>query len=239
MRFALARTALAAVLLALGMATAMAEMPPRQQDIVLVVQPQEAVRWVKVTRLLKERGLEVTVANTLGALRQVLAERERPTVLVAPGWSGVFVSEIGGDPKVSALVYVAALAPEAGEDHKALIAPIEGAGTFSEPWPRTTQTAWREKKNYYAVIEQDGSISPERQHFFAARMKAKTIVLPSFESEPRAIAGLILEAAGLKSPACGAAEDEAAGPCAAPALPRSLAEGCKCTKGSLEDLTAP
>jgi pimeloyl-ACP methyl ester carboxylesterase len=41
-------------------------------------------------------------------------------VLVAHSWGGTVISEAGMDPKVTALVYVAARAPDAGEDFVAL-----------------------------------------------------------------------------------------------------------------------
>jgi pimeloyl-ACP methyl ester carboxylesterase len=41
-------------------------------------------------------------------------------VLVAHSWGGTVLSEVGIDPKVTALVYVAARAPDAGEDFVAL-----------------------------------------------------------------------------------------------------------------------
>ncbi len=41
-------------------------------------------------------------------------------MLVAHSWGGTVISETGTDPKVTALVYVAARAPDAGEDFVAL-----------------------------------------------------------------------------------------------------------------------
>jgi pimeloyl-ACP methyl ester carboxylesterase len=43
-------------------------------------------------------------------------------VLVAHSWGGTVISEVGVDPKVTALVYVAARAPDAEEDFVALSA---------------------------------------------------------------------------------------------------------------------
>ena len=43
-----------------------------------------------------------------------------PTVLVGHSYSGMIVTQAGVDPKVSALVYIAARAPDAGEDYTAL-----------------------------------------------------------------------------------------------------------------------
>jgi pimeloyl-ACP methyl ester carboxylesterase len=84
--------------------------------------------WEKVIPILQAAGLHVTaVQNPLTSLadadaetRRVLAQQDGPTVLVGHSWSGTVVSDTGNDPKVSALVYVAARAPDAGEDFVAL-----------------------------------------------------------------------------------------------------------------------
>jgi pimeloyl-ACP methyl ester carboxylesterase len=84
--------------------------------------------WGEVIPILQAAGLQVTaVQNPLTSLpdavaetRRVLALQDGPTVLVGHSWSGTLVSEAGVDPKVSALVYVAARAPDAGEDFVAL-----------------------------------------------------------------------------------------------------------------------
>lgn len=84
--------------------------------------------WAEVIPPLQAAGLNVTsVQNPLttldeavAAARRVLARQDGPTVLVGHSFSGMIVSEIGADPKVSALVYVAARAPDAGEDYPAL-----------------------------------------------------------------------------------------------------------------------
>ena len=84
--------------------------------------------WAKVIPYLQAAGLKVTaVQNPLTSLedpvaatRRALALQDGPTVLVAHSWGGTVISEAGIDPKVSALVYVAARAPDAGEDFVAL-----------------------------------------------------------------------------------------------------------------------
>ena len=84
--------------------------------------------WNKVIPLLQAAGLHVTsVQNSLTSLkdaavdaRRALALQDGPTVLVGHSWSGTLVSEVGTDPKVTALVFVAARAPDAGEDFTAL-----------------------------------------------------------------------------------------------------------------------
>jgi pimeloyl-ACP methyl ester carboxylesterase len=84
--------------------------------------------WSDVIARLQSAGMTATaVQNPLTNLqdavaetRRVLTEQDGPTVLVGHSFSGVLVSETGLDPKVTALVYVAARAPDAGEDYAAL-----------------------------------------------------------------------------------------------------------------------
>jgi pimeloyl-ACP methyl ester carboxylesterase len=80
--------------------------------------------WANVIPYLQAAGLKVTavqnpltsLADAAAATRRALALQDGPTVLVGHSWSGTLVSEVGTDPKVSALVYIAARAPDAGED---------------------------------------------------------------------------------------------------------------------------
>jgi pimeloyl-ACP methyl ester carboxylesterase len=84
--------------------------------------------WSEVIARLQAAGLNVTsVQNPLTALPEAIASAERvlarqdgPTVLVGHSFSGMIVTEAGAHPNVSALVYVAARAPDAGEDYTAL-----------------------------------------------------------------------------------------------------------------------
>jgi pimeloyl-ACP methyl ester carboxylesterase len=84
--------------------------------------------WSEVIPRLQAVGLNVTsVQNPLTTLdeavasaQRVLARQDGPTVLVGHSFSGMIVTEAGIDPKVSAVVYVAARAPDAGEDYAAL-----------------------------------------------------------------------------------------------------------------------
>ena len=84
--------------------------------------------WSEVIARLQPKGINVTaVQNPLTSLKdaveatqRVLALQDGPTVLVAHSFGGMIVTEAGVDPKVSAVVYIAARAPDAGEDYTAL-----------------------------------------------------------------------------------------------------------------------
>jgi pimeloyl-ACP methyl ester carboxylesterase len=84
--------------------------------------------WSEVIARLQAAGLNATsVQNPLTTLpeavasvQRVLARQDGPTVLVGHSFAGMIVTEAGVHPNVSALVYVAARAPDASEDYTAL-----------------------------------------------------------------------------------------------------------------------
>lgn len=84
--------------------------------------------WSEVIPRLQAAGLNVTsVQNPLTTLPEAVASAQRvldrqdgPTVLVGHSFSGMIVTEAGVHQNVSALVYVAARAPDANEDYTAL-----------------------------------------------------------------------------------------------------------------------
>ena len=84
--------------------------------------------WSEVISRLQAAGLNVTAvqnplttfADSVAAAQRVLDRQNGPTVLVGHSFSGMIVTELGEHANVSALVYVAARAPDAAEDYAAL-----------------------------------------------------------------------------------------------------------------------
>src|SRR5258706_6781988 len=112
-------------------ASAQTAAPVEARNVVLIHGAwADGSSWGEVIARLQAAGLNVTaVQNPLTSLAASVAETRRalalqngPTVLVGHSWGGTVVSEAGMDPKVTALVYVAARAPDAGEDFVALSA---------------------------------------------------------------------------------------------------------------------
>jgi len=110
-------------------ASAQTTKPVEARNVVLVHGAwADGSSWAEVIARLQAAGLHVTavqnpltsLADSVAATRRALALQDGPTVLVAHSWGGTVISEAGTDPKVSALVYVAARAPDAGEDFVAL-----------------------------------------------------------------------------------------------------------------------
>ncbi|MDR3510330.1 MAG: alpha/beta hydrolase [Caulobacteraceae bacterium] len=210
----------------------------------------DASSWDKVAGLLRDKGFKVTevdnpltsLEDDVAATRKALDAQKGPTVLVGHSWGGVVIGEVGDSPKVKALVYVAAFAPDKGESVQALSAngppteglqavrpdakgflsidpaafphvfvgdapaeegaklaerqmPINGAAFAS----KAVVAAWRVKPTYYAISANDLMLPPQAEAFFAQRMKATTVTLPSSHaspvSHPEAVAALIEQAA--------------------------------------------
>jgi len=91
--------------------------------------------WSGVIPRLQAAGLDVTsvqnplttLPDAVDAALRVLGRQNGPTVLAGHSFSGMIVTEAGVHPNVSAVVYVAARAPDAGEDYSQL------AGRFPTP----------------------------------------------------------------------------------------------------------
>src|SRR5262247_1101823 len=109
--------------------TAFAQTAPKAKNVVLVHGLfADGSSWSEVIRRLQAAGLNVTsvqnplttLAEAIDASLRVLGRQNGPTVLAGHSFSGMIVTEAGVHPNVSALVYVAARAPDAGEDYAAL-----------------------------------------------------------------------------------------------------------------------
>ena len=113
--------------------------------------------WSDVIGRLQQAGLKATaVQNPLTSLeddaaatRRILALQDGPTVLVGHSWAGTVISETGDDPKVSALVYVAARAPDAGENYTAL----------AERFPTPPANAGLVESGGFAQLDEDAFLN--------------------------------------------------------------------------------
>jgi pimeloyl-ACP methyl ester carboxylesterase len=95
--------------------------------------------WKGVYDILRHDGYNVSVvpnpdtglADDVAMARRVLARQAGPVVLVGHSYGGSVISEAGADPKVVALVYIAAFAPDVGESDSQFLAkgPLPGTPT--------------------------------------------------------------------------------------------------------------
>jgi pimeloyl-ACP methyl ester carboxylesterase len=92
--------------------------------------------WESVYQILRNHGHAVSVVQNpttsldddVAITRRALDQQSDQTVLVGHSYGGVVITEAGNHPKVDALVYISAFAPDRGESVNTLIAdPPPGA----------------------------------------------------------------------------------------------------------------
>src|SRR6202050_1650669 len=89
--------------------------------------------WKPVFEILVKHGYHVAIAehpltsfsDDVPAVKRVLAMQEGPTIIVGHSYGGAIITEVGTDPKVVGLVYIAAHALDEGETD------VSNGNTFS------------------------------------------------------------------------------------------------------------
>ena len=146
----------AATALLADTALAASQKAPKARNVVLVHGLfADGSSWSGVIPQLQAAGLNVTsvqnpldnFADALDSVKRVLDRQDGPTVLGGHSFSGMLVTEAGIHPSVSSLVYIAARAPDAGENYTALASkfptPPASAGiVFDGDWGRLTEAAF-------------------------------------------------------------------------------------------------
>jgi pimeloyl-ACP methyl ester carboxylesterase len=85
--------------------------------------------WQGVYNILKKDGYSVSIVQNptislgddVAVTKRVIASQAGPVVLVGHSYGGAVITEAGTDPKVAALVYITAFAPDKGESVSTLI----------------------------------------------------------------------------------------------------------------------
>lgn len=141
-----------------GMAAPAIARPPKARNIVFVHGLfADGSCWSEVISRLQPKGLDITsvqnplttLPESIAAAERVLARQDGPTVLVGHSFGGMVVTQAGMHPNVSAVVYIAARAPDANEDFAALAktypTPPASAGiVFDGEEGRLTERAFLE-----------------------------------------------------------------------------------------------
>jgi pimeloyl-ACP methyl ester carboxylesterase len=165
-----------------------AAQPPATRNVVLVHGLYaDGSCWIDVITRLQEHGLNVvSVQNSLSdfhaaisSTQRVLDRMDGPTVLVGHSFGGTFISEAGGHSNVSALVYVAARAPDTGEDFASLAmnypTPPASAGiVFDGDEGRLSEEAFLRDFAGDLPITRARALFAAQQPFDRALLSAKT-----------------------------------------------------------------
>jgi pimeloyl-ACP methyl ester carboxylesterase len=134
------QTFLRAVMAAMIAASTNAQSVPSPTAAVTIVLVHGALidgsSWRGVYDVLTKDGYRVSIAQPpltgfdedVAATQRVLDQLDGPVILVGNSYGGSIITVAGSDPKVKALVYVAALQPDVGET-SAQVAPPKNQGS--------------------------------------------------------------------------------------------------------------
>lgn len=134
--------------------------------------------WQGLYKVLTKKGYNVTIVqNPLSSLEDdvnatnlALDKQDGPTILVGHSWGGTVITEAGNHPKVAALVYVAALQPDNGENSVQWLQTAPPAPENGVLPPDTKGIAYYDKAKFHAGFA--GDLSKEQADFMYASQGA-------------------------------------------------------------------
>ena len=153
--------------------------------------------WQGVYDLLKQDGYNVSVvqnptlslADDVAVTKRAIDAQSGPVILVGHSYGGAVITEAGTDPKVAALVYIAAFAPDAGESVNTLIADPPPGAPVPPILPPQDGFLFLDRDKFQASFAAD--VSAEQAAFMADSQVpwgvdalAGTISEPAWRSKP-------------------------------------------------------
>ncbi len=129
--------------------------------------------WGSVYKILKNGGYHVsivqnptiTLADDAAATQRILAMQDGPAILVGHSYGGAVITEAGIHPKVAALVYVTAFAPDKGESVATLIKDPPPGAPVPPILPPQDGYLFLDKAKFRASFAAD--VDPETAAFMA------------------------------------------------------------------------
>jgi pimeloyl-ACP methyl ester carboxylesterase len=124
--------------------------------------------WNKVTEELQRKGLNViaaqipltSFADDVAGLRKVLLRQEGPLVLAGHSYGGaVITAAAAGNPKVKALVYIAAVVPDEGETVGEVFHRVSPHPSAPKLQPDVDGFLWLNVEAFRAAVAPDASQS--------------------------------------------------------------------------------
>ena len=153
--------------------------------------------WQGVHSILSKQGYEVIVAQNptlsladdVAVTKRAIAAAKNPVVLVGHSYGGVVITEAGNDPRVAALAYIAAFAPDAGESVETLIANPPPGASVPPILPPQDGFLFLDKDKFAASFAAD--VDPALAQFMAdsqvpwgVQALAGKISAPAWKSKP-------------------------------------------------------
>ncbi len=168
------RTALAAMLAAASPAGAGSATIAAVKNVDLVHGAiTDGSGWRGVYDILTKDGYRVSVvqqpltglADDVAATKRVIDQQDGPVILVGHSYGGTVITVAGADPKVRALVYVAALQPDVGETSNQLAASMPGAVPNSDLKPTKDGFVFLDPTKFAADVAAD--LPPAQAEYMA------------------------------------------------------------------------
>lgn len=158
----------------------------------------DASHWSKVVPILQEKGFNVTgVQNPLTSLaddvdrtRRLVASQDGPTLLVGHSYGGAVITEAAtGQPNVAGLVYIAAFAPDTGENLGSILASQPPGSGGANIRPDSDGFLWIDPKKFHEsfcqdLSQTDGNVLGALQKPIAARCFEDKITSPAWKTLP-------------------------------------------------------
>jgi pimeloyl-ACP methyl ester carboxylesterase len=129
--------------------------------------------WQQVYGLLRKEGYNVSVVQNptlslegdAAATRLIIDAQDGPVILVGHSYGGAVITEAGTHPKVAALVYIAAFAPDKGESVNTLIADPPPGALMSPILPPREGFLFLDRQKFHASFA--GDVSADLAAFMA------------------------------------------------------------------------
>lgn len=129
--------------------------------------------WRRVYNTLKEDGYTVTIVQNptitleedVAVTKRAIDSQSGPVILVGHSYGGAVITEVGNDPKVAGLVYIAAFALDKGESVSTLIKNAPPGAPVPPILPPVDGFLMLDKAKFPASFA--GDVSPEEAAFMA------------------------------------------------------------------------
>jgi pimeloyl-ACP methyl ester carboxylesterase len=129
--------------------------------------------WEGVYTILKKDGYAasivqnptISLADDVATTRRTIDAIDGPVILVGHSYGGVVVTEAGNHPKVAALVYIAAFAPDTGESVSSLIKDPPPGAPVPPILPPQDGYLFLDKAKFHAAFAAD--VDAEKAAFMA------------------------------------------------------------------------
>jgi pimeloyl-ACP methyl ester carboxylesterase len=159
--------ATALTIVSLFTANAVAQAKPKVKNIVIVHGAfADGSGFKAIYDILTKQGYNVSVVQNpltslkddVAAANRIIDKQDGPVILVGHSWGGTVITEAGNNPKVVGLVYIAAFAPDKGENTAQWATSLPAAPENGILAPDANGVVYFDKAKFHAGFCADSSV---------------------------------------------------------------------------------